>query len=106
MRRSRRRSERRRRPPCSPRSATADHGLTLTTPAPSTPAGRPTTLRVLVAEAIAPEGIEALRARHEVDVRIGLSDEELRTAVGDYDALIVRSQVAVDAALIAAGLRL
>ena len=63
-------------------------------------------MRVLVAEAIAPEGIEALRARHEVDVRTGLSDEELRGAVGDYDALIVRSQVAVDAALIAAGPRL
>ena len=63
-------------------------------------------MRVLVAEAIAPEGIEALRARHEVDVRTGLSDEELRAVVGDYDALIVRSQVAVDAALIAAGPRL
>src|SRR5918995_2046670 len=85
---------------------TTEHGLTLTTPAPAAPTGRSTTMRVLVAEAIAPEGIEALRARHEVDVRTGLSDAELRDAVGDYDALIVRSQVAVDAALIAAGPRL
>jgi len=63
-------------------------------------------MRVLVAEAIAPEGIEALRARHEVDVRTGLSDEDLRAIAGDYDALVVRSQVAVDAALIAAAPRL
>ena len=36
-------------------------------------ARRPRVMRVLVAEAIAAEGLEALRARHEVDVRIGLS---------------------------------
>src|SRR5258705_1843445 len=63
-------------------------------------------MRVLVAEAIAPEGVEALRARHEVDVRTGLSAGQLREIVGGYDALIVRSQVDVDAALIAAGTRL
>jgi D-3-phosphoglycerate dehydrogenase / 2-oxoglutarate reductase len=63
-------------------------------------------MRILVAETIAPEGIEALRARHEVDVRTGLSADELRGVVADYDALIVRSQVAVDAALIAAAPRL
>jgi len=68
--------------------------LTATTPA--------ATLRVLVAEQIAPEGIEALRAWHDVEVRIGLSAEQLREVVGGYDALIVRSQVDVDAALIAA----
>ena len=64
------------------------------------------TLRILVAESIAPEGVEALRARHEVDVKTGLSAEALRGIVGDYDALIVRSQVAADAALIAAGTKL
>jgi D-3-phosphoglycerate dehydrogenase len=63
-------------------------------------------MRILVAESIAPEGVAALRAHHEVDVRTGLSAEELRAIIGDYDALIVRSQVAVDAALIAAGRRL
>ena len=63
-------------------------------------------MRVLVAEAIAPEGVEALRARHEVDVRTGLTAEELRDVVGGYDALIVRSGVDVDAAMIAAGTRL
>ena len=39
-------------------------------------------------------------------MRTGLSAEALREVVGDYDALIVRSQVAVDAALIAAAPRL
>jgi D-3-phosphoglycerate dehydrogenase / 2-oxoglutarate reductase len=63
-------------------------------------------MRVLVAEAIAPEGVEALRAHHEVDIRTGLSAESLREAIGAYDALVVRSQVAVDAALIAAAPRL
>ncbi len=63
--------------------------------------------RILVAEAIAPEGLDALRAAgHEVVVRTGLTSDELRAVVGEMDALIVRSQVAVDAALIAAGARL
>ncbi|HUQ43874.1 MAG TPA: phosphoglycerate dehydrogenase [Candidatus Limnocylindria bacterium] len=64
-------------------------------------------MRVLVAESIAPEGIEALRAAgHEVEVRTGLSPEALREAVASADALIVRSQVQVDRELIAAGARL
>ncbi|HYK96396.1 MAG TPA: phosphoglycerate dehydrogenase [Candidatus Dormibacteraeota bacterium] len=63
-------------------------------------------MRVLVAESIAPEGIAALRARHEVDVRTGVSADELRAIVGEYEALVVRSQVAVDAALISAGAKL
>ncbi|MBI2780425.1 MAG: phosphoglycerate dehydrogenase [Chloroflexi bacterium] len=63
-------------------------------------------MRILVAETIAAEGIAALREHHEVDVRTGLSAEDLRSIVGAYDALVVRSQVAVDAALIGAGSRL
>jgi D-3-phosphoglycerate dehydrogenase len=63
-------------------------------------------MRVLIAEAVAQEGVELLRERHEVDERPGLSREELCAAVADYDALIVRSQVQVDAELIAAAPRL
>ncbi len=63
-------------------------------------------MRILVAEAIAPEGLALLRERHEVDERIGLSADELQSCLGDYDALVVRSQVQVDADLIAAGTRL
>jgi D-3-phosphoglycerate dehydrogenase len=79
--------------------------VTITAP-PPTDVDRPTTTRILVAESIAPEGVEVLRARHEVDVRTGLSAEELRDLIGGYDALIVRSGVDVDAGLIAAGTRL
>ncbi len=63
-------------------------------------------MRVLIAEPVAQEGVELLRARHEVDERPGLSRDELCAIMPDYDALIVRSQVQVDAGLIAAGSRL
>jgi D-3-phosphoglycerate dehydrogenase len=63
-------------------------------------------VRILVAEPIAPEGVALLRAHHEVDERPGLTPAELCASLADYDALIVRSQVQVDAAVIAAGPRL
>jgi D-3-phosphoglycerate dehydrogenase len=63
-------------------------------------------VRILVAEPIAEEGVALLRARHEVDERAGLSPSEYAAMLPDYDALIVRSQVHVDAELIAAGRRL
>lgn len=63
-------------------------------------------MRILVAEPLAAEGIELLERHHQVDVRLGCSPEELRAIIGDYDALVVRSQVKVDAALIDAGARL
>jgi len=63
-------------------------------------------MKVLVAEPIAKEGVELLRSRHEVDERPGLTPAEYAAMLPDYDALVVRSQVKVDAALIAAGRRL
>jgi len=63
-------------------------------------------MRVLVAEKLAPEGVELLRSEHEVDVRIGLSRDEFLAALTDYDALLVRSGVKADATAIAAGRRL
>ncbi len=63
-------------------------------------------MRILVAEPIAPEGIALLRAHHEVDERPGLTPAELCASLADYDALVVRSQVQVDASMIAAGSRL
>jgi len=63
-------------------------------------------VRILVAEPLAAEGVELLRSRHTVDERIGLSPAELCAVIGEYDALVVRSQVQVDAELIAAGTRL
>jgi D-3-phosphoglycerate dehydrogenase len=62
--------------------------------------------RILVAENLAEEGVALLRAAHQVEVRVGLPRDELLAILPDYDALLVRSQVQVDAEAIAAGRRL
>ena len=59
-------------------------------------------MRVLVVEPIAAEGIARLRAVHDVDERPGITRQELCAILKDYDALLVRSQVQVDAEVIAA----
>jgi D-3-phosphoglycerate dehydrogenase len=51
--------------------------------------------RILIADSVAPEGIEMLRAAGDVDVRIGLPVEELISIIGDYQALVVRSETKV-----------
>ncbi len=59
--------------------------------------------RVLVCDPIAEDGIAALRrSGAEVDVRTGLSPEELRASVDGYDALVVRSETKVTKAIIEA----
>ncbi len=63
-------------------------------------------MRILVAEPLAKEGLEILRRHHDVDEKVGLSPEEYRAIMPEYDALLVRSQVKVDADMIAAGSRL
>ena len=63
-------------------------------------------MKVLIADPIAQEGIEALRAHAEVDVRLGLGHDELIAAIGDYDAIVVRSETKVSAEVIEAGQRL
>jgi len=63
-------------------------------------------VKVLVAESVAREGIELLATQHEVHERIDCTRAELAAILPEYDALIVRSQVQVDAELIAAGTRL
>lgn len=48
--------------------------------------------RILITEEIAEGGLQRLReAGHEVDVRLGLDDEELLDAVGGASALVIRS---------------
>jgi D-3-phosphoglycerate dehydrogenase len=63
-------------------------------------------MKILVAEPLAKQGLEILRAHHEVDEKIGLSPEELCGIVGEYDALLVRSQVKVTAEIMAHATRL
>ena len=62
--------------------------------------------RILVAEPLAEEGLAILRRDHDVDVRSGLERTAFLDALPDYEALLVRSGVQVDAEAIAAGSRL
>ena len=60
--------------------------------------------RILVTEEIADGGLDRLRtAGHDVDVRLGLSEDELLEALPGAHALIVRSATQVDLAALEAG---
>ncbi|MFH0941825.1 MAG: phosphoglycerate dehydrogenase [Chloroflexota bacterium] len=61
---------------------------------------------VLVTDAISEEGLDILRNCARVDVRVGLKPEEIKTVIGDYEALMVRSQTRVTADIIEAGKKL
>jgi len=52
-------------------------------------------MKVLVAERIADDGIELLKKNFNVDVKTGLSPDELKTIIPEYDGLIVRSATKV-----------
>ena len=60
-------------------------------------------MRVLVAEALAEEGLSLLREEHTVDVKTDLSRDQFLAALPDYQALVVRSQVKVDEEAFKAG---
>lgn len=62
--------------------------------------------RILVTETIAEEGLAALRAAAQVDVRTDLDKAGLLAALPEYDALVVRSGTKVTAEVLAAGTRL
>ena len=60
--------------------------------------------RVLVAERIASAGLDVLRdAGHRVDVRLGMSPEDLLSEVEGAQALIIRSATQVTAEVVEAG---
>ena len=61
---------------------------------------------ILVVDPIAQDGIDTLKRHTEVDVRLGLSHDELLDLIGDYDGLVVRSETKVTADVISAGHRL
>ena len=63
-------------------------------------------MKVLITEPLAEDGIILVRAHHDVDIRLGMSPAELKAALPDYDALIVRSETKVTADVIEAGTRL
>jgi len=59
--------------------------------------------KVLVTDPISEEGIDILRQEAQVDIKTTLKPEEIIAIIGEYDALMVRSQTKVTAAIIEAG---
>jgi D-3-phosphoglycerate dehydrogenase / 2-oxoglutarate reductase len=57
-------------------------------------------VKVLVREKIADSGVEMLRESFEVDLGLEMTEQELGDAIGDYDALLVRSATQVTPELI------
>jgi len=61
-------------------------------------------IKILIADRIAQEGIDLLHSQlpeAQVDQRIGLKAEQLRSMIGDYMALIVRSETQVTGDILA-----
>lgn len=63
-------------------------------------------MRILIADSIAEEGLQSLRSHAQVDIKIKLEPVQLKAIIGDYDALIVRSQTQVSAEVIESGKKL
>ncbi len=61
-------------------------------------------MKILVCDPIAEEGVKALQSCAEVDVKTGLKKDELIGIIGDYDAVVVRSETKVTADVIEAGM--
>ncbi|KAI9681793.1 MAG: hypothetical protein M1829_000538 [Trizodia sp. TS-e1964] len=62
--------------------------------------------KVLIAEKVSPDGIVLLQQTLTVDERKGLSPEQLLEIIPEYEALIVRSETKVTAALLAKAVNL
>ncbi len=64
--------------------------------------------RVLITEEIDPAGISVLKTRGlDIDIRLGLTEDELAACIGEYDGVIVRSHTQITRRVIeAAGNRL
>jgi D-3-phosphoglycerate dehydrogenase / 2-oxoglutarate reductase len=66
-------------------------------------------MRVLVTDSIAQEGVDLLRSQlpnAQIDVRLDLTAEQLQTVIGQYMALIVRSETRVTSDILAAATHL
>jgi hypothetical protein len=62
--------------------------------------------KILIPEKVSPDGLALLKGQFEVDEKKGLSPEELKSIIGDYEALIVRSETKVTADLLNAAKKL
>ncbi|HEU5227380.1 MAG TPA: phosphoglycerate dehydrogenase [Ktedonobacteraceae bacterium] len=67
------------------------------------------TARILITDRIAREGIDLLRTQlpqAQIDERLGLNPEQLKAIIGNYAALIVRSETQITADVLAAATNL
>jgi D-3-phosphoglycerate dehydrogenase len=62
--------------------------------------------RILIPEKVSADGLALLREKFDVDEKKGLSAEELQNIIGDYEALIIRSETKVTAELLQAAKQL
>ncbi len=64
--------------------------------------------KILISDKLAQEGLDILTAVKEfqVDMKTGMKPEELKAAIKDYDALIIRSETTVTAEIIEAAQKL
>jgi D-3-phosphoglycerate dehydrogenase len=62
--------------------------------------------KILVSDSLAEEGLDVLRREAEVEVKTDLTPQQLAEAIGQYDAIVVRSATKVTAEVIEAGQRL
>src|SRR6266568_1437874 len=72
-------------------------------------AGFKETIKILITDRIAREGIELLHTQlpeAQIDIRPGLKTEQLKGIIGDYTALIVRSETQVTSEILAAARQL
>ncbi|MFN0123850.1 MAG: phosphoglycerate dehydrogenase [Blastocatellia bacterium] len=65
-------------------------------------------IKILISDNLSDVGTDVLRRfdKFDIDKKVGLKPEELKKIIGEYDALIVRSETKVTADIIAAGDRL
>src|SRR2546425_4972443 len=66
-------------------------------------------IRILIADRIAQEGIDLLRSQlpeAHIDIHLGLKPEQLKSIIGTYTALIVRSETQVTGEILAAARQL
>ncbi len=66
------------------------------------------TFRVLVSDALAQEGVDVLQSHSafQADVKTGMSPGELKTVIGNYDGLVIRSATKVSEDVIACASKL
>lgn len=62
--------------------------------------------RILIPEKVSPDGLALLQPHYDVDVKLGLSAEDLVSIIPAYQGLVVRSETKVTAEVLQAGRKL